>query len=69
MEELSKKEVILMAKMLANGVIDKVPTKILNSTIENISLFLETFQEKYDGMELSKTCMAGLIYLNKLSKE
>lgn len=67
-EELSKKEVILMAKMLANGVIDKVPTKILNSTIENISLFLETFQEKYDGMELSKTCMAGLIFLDNKAK-
>ena len=58
-------EVVIIAKLLANGNFTSVPTQILNGTKANKELFLETFKMHYKGNELSKTIQAGLLFLTK----
>ena len=63
--ETKEGEVVIIAKLLANGNFTSVPTQILNGTKGNKELFLETFKKHYKGNELSKTIQAGLLYLTK----
>lgn len=64
--EISDNVINSTAKMVANGTLDRIPCMILNSNIETTKKFLDIFNETYDGsFELSKTCVAGLLYLKK----
>ena len=64
--EISDNVINSTAKMVANGTLDRIPCMILNSNIETTKKFLDIFNETYDcSFELSKTCVAGLLYLKK----
>lgn len=53
-----------LAKKLANGVIDRVPTAILNSDLEQMKYFYGVFIENNRAdIEYSKTAIAGLQFL------
>lgn len=53
------------ALALANGTIDRVPTKVLNYQKSYQKLFYETFMKNYKHIDYSKTCIAGLQYLRR----
>lgn len=61
---ISDKIIEVSAKLLANGSLDRVPCKILNSTKENANLFLKIFNKINKNKNLSKTCQAGLLFLS-----
>lgn len=67
-ENFSDKFINTTAKLIANGTLDRIPCMLLNCDKESAVKFLDIFNETYDGsFELSKTCVAGLLYLkNKL---
>ena len=58
---LTDKIIRLMAKTLKNGICKRVPFEIINSTKENICLFLETLGD--DFKPSNKTCLATIQYL------
>ena len=60
-------KVVLMAKMLKNGTIDRVPVEILNlKKKQRIQAFLDVLGD-FDMPKASKTCQAGLMFLkNKI---
>lgn len=51
--------------------IDRVPVKILNSSVGDMKLFLKYFKwncKDIDNLDLTKTCMAGLMFIeNKIN--
>ena len=58
--------ITLMAKQLAEGVINGVPCLILNSNADVKHLFYKTFIENMNlNTTYSKTCLAGLQYILK----
>lgn len=58
--------ITLMAKQLAEGVINGVPCLILNSNYEVKHLFYKTFIENMNiNTTYSKTCLAGIQYILK----
>ena len=58
--------ITLMAKQLAEGVINGVPCLILNSNAEVKHLFYKTFIENMNlNTTYSKTCLAGIQYILK----
>ena len=60
-------KVVLMAKMLKNGTIDRVPVEILNlKKKQRIQAFLDVLGD-FDTSKANKTCQAGLMFLkNKI---
>ena len=51
---------------LANGIIDRVPVKVLNYQNEYQKLFYDIFMKNYrDDINYSKTCLAGLQFIKK----
>lgn len=66
---LSEKEVKKFAKYVGQGIMDRIPSQILNSNKENKELFLKYYNEfKKDDLVINKTCLAGLFYLNNCVK-
>ena len=63
--EYGNKQIKIIAKMVADGVLDKVPVGILNSTKESKDLFMNEFDKHYKGVELSKTCLACIQYIKQ----
>lgn len=64
--DMSENMIKPMAKMVANGTLDRIPCTMLNSGIETRKKFLKIFNETYENKtELTKTCIAGLIYLKR----
>ena len=64
----SIKHVGIMAKMLLNGTIDRVPVEILNMyKKQRIGVFLDILKD-FDRSKASKTCIAGLQYLERKLK-
>lgn len=62
-DKFGEKQVKIIAKMVADGFLPKVPVDILNSTDETKKLFIDEFNKYYDGRELSKTCLACIMYI------
>lgn len=62
---VNEKIVISCAKMVANGTIDRIPLIILNGNIDVCKLFIKIFYEYYKDYPLTKTCLAGIKYLEK----
>lgn len=60
-----KKQIKIIAKMVADGSLTQVPVDILNSSNETKNLFMDEFNKVYNGKKLSKTCLAGLNYIKK----
>lgn len=60
---VSNGEVKLMAKMLINGSIDRVPIQILNGTDKMKQIFLSEIDKSKKELNVSKTCLAGLYYI------
>lgn len=52
-------------KLLAQGWLDRIPLNILNSDKETSDMFLEGFNSIECKKELSKTALAGLLFLKK----
>ena len=67
---LSNDAVVKMAHDLSDGILDRVPTEILNNTKTVAALFLDTlFSIKKPKNNFSKTCLAGIKYLlNRIKK-
>ena len=60
-------KVVLMAKMLKNGTIDRVPVEILNlKKKQRIQAFLDVLGD-FDMSKVSKTCQAGLMFLKNMA--
>lgn len=64
-EKYETKQIKIIAKMVADSVLDKVPVEILNSSKETKELFLNEFNKVYNGTELSKTCLACIQYIQQ----
>lgn len=64
-EKYKTKQIKIIAKMVADSVLDKVPVEILNSSKETKELFLNEFNKVYKGTELSKTCLACIQYIQQ----
>ena len=64
-EKYETKQIKIIAKMVADSVLDKVPVEILNSSKETKELFLNEFNKVYKGTELSKTCLACIQYIQQ----
>ena len=65
-ESFSDKFINTTAKLIANGTLDRIPYMLLNCNKESAETFLNVFNEVYKGnVTLSKTCLSGLMFLNK----
>ncbi len=54
----------IYAKKLAYGIIDRVPVEILNCSVDGKSLFLKELKaQNLDVRKISKTCKAGILYI------
>lgn len=60
---LTEREAVICAKMLANRAIDRVPIAILNSSLQIIKKFLDTYDSMSNSVIGTKTLQAGLLYL------
>lgn len=65
---LSNKHVTTVAAMLKNNIIDRVPIEILNANSDDMKLFLNSING-IDTDNLSKTCLAGIMFLNNVTHE
>lgn len=61
--KFKEKEIKIIAKMVADGALKKVPIDILNSSDEMKNIFINEFNKHYEGQKLSKTCLACLMYI------
>lgn len=69
-KELSNREIRLMAKMLANRSIDRIPEQILNGSKEIAKVFIDEFGKCFDEeICLTKTGIAGIMFLEKKYKD
>lgn len=66
--KLDGKQVVTMAMMLKNNSIDKIPIEILNASVDDMKLFLNSING-IDTERLSKTCLAGIMFLNNAINE
>ena len=62
-----EKQIKIIAKMVADGFLPKIPIDVLNSSKEIKNLFISEFNKVYNGKVLSKTCLACLNYIKKSS--
>lgn len=66
---VDEKEIKISAKLLANGSIDRVPINILNSPKDCCIKFINYFNETEKKNALSKTALAGIMYLKNKCNE
>lgn len=65
-KKLSNREIRLMAKMLANRSIDRVPEQVLNGSKEMAITFIDEFGKCFEEeMCLTKTGIAGIMFLER----
>lgn len=65
-ENKDNKIISVMAKMLANGEIDRVPVQILNATKkEQVKFYKEFIKYQTNDIKYSKTCLAGIQFIIK----
>lgn len=66
---LTNREIIISAKMVLNGVIDRIPVNVLNLDPNGMKIFLDFYNENNKGVVESKTLQAGLLYMrNQVQK-
>lgn len=60
--ELNERQTLIIARMLKNKSIDRVPIQILNSSLETAKIFIKELRN-VDLRKYSKTCQAGINFL------
>ena len=66
---MQDKHIVTTSKMIANGSVNVIPDIVLNLNKDNTKLFLNVFNEQYNGAYLTKSVKAGLLYMkNKITK-
>lgn len=63
--DLTENQIVICAKMLANGTINRVPIRILNSSLQSMKKFINVYDRFNSGIVGTKTAQAGLLFLRK----
>lgn len=64
-QHMSLDRLMNTARFLAKGYLEAIPDIVLNLSKGETKVFLDTFKVVYNGLELSKSCQAGLLFMKK----